>query len=169
MNRRSFWFLFFIAATSGCSAGNTYPVRGRVLLDELPVANAAVTFMPVDGKGRPATGFTDSDGVFRLTTYKQDDGAPRGDYIVVVSRSDAVPPPPEAEPGDIKSVNDHYKGLKAKRPKSPPLPPIYAIAAQSTLRVTVPADGEVVLRLEGQANPAGAKQGAGKGGSAKKK
>ena len=168
MSRRSFWFLLFIAASSGCGAGNTYPVRGRVLLDDQPVAKAAVTFMPVDGKGRPAIGFTDSDGAFRLTTFKQDDGAPRGDYIVVVSRTDAVPPPPEAEPGDTKSVNDHYKGLKAKRPKSPPLPAMYANAAQSTLRVTVPADGEVVLRLEAQANPGGAKQSAAKG-SAKKK
>jgi len=169
MHRRGYWFILFIAAISGCGSGNTYSVRGRVLLDDAPVAGATVTFMPVNGKGRPADGFTNAEGVFRLKTLKEGDGALKGDYIVVVSRTDAVPEPPQAEPGDTKSVNAHYKALKAKRPKSPPLPPIYADGAKSPLRVTVPADGEVVLRLEAQANPGTAKQGATKRGSAEKK
>jgi hypothetical protein len=148
MRRLRLWLLILFGTIVGCSSSNTHPVRGRVLLDEKPVAGAAVTFMPVNGNGRPPTGMTDQDGVFQLTSFKKNDGALSGDYIVVVSRTDAVPPPPEAEPGDSKSVIEHYKGLKAKRSKSPPLPSVYADAAKSPLRVTVPTEGEVVLRLE---------------------
>ena len=141
MRRQVCCWVIVVATISGCGSSNMHPVRGRVLLDEKPVEGATVTFMPVGGKGIPASSPTNAEGAFQLKSYKND-------YIVVVTRTDAVPEPPQAEPGDTKSVKEHYKALKAKRPKSPPLPPIYADQAKSPFRVSVPTDGEVVLRLE---------------------
>ncbi len=70
-----------------------------------PLANAMVIFYPEDSKtidippgregitiARPTTR-TDDDGAFRLSTYMENDGAPAGDYRVVILD---VPPKPNA-------------------------------------------------------------------------
>jgi hypothetical protein len=49
-----------------------------------PVPNGTVMFTPVNGNGPTATGELNSDGTYTLTTYKPDDGAPAGQYKVVV-------------------------------------------------------------------------------------
>ena len=125
-------------------------MRGRVLLDGAPVAGATVMFMPTHD-GHPAYAITDSNGRFRLMTFKEGDGALRGEYKVVVTHTDPLPPPPQAEPGDPESVKEHYKALKATRNKKTPLPRRYGDAEQTPLRCTVPPDGEVVLNLESSA------------------
>lgn len=55
---------------SGCGGGaasvNLVESKGKVLLDGEPLANAQISFIPVDGPS--ATGKTTSDGTFRLTT-----------------------------------------------------------------------------------------------------
>jgi hypothetical protein len=130
---------------AGC--GGPSQVRGRVLLDGAPVSGATVTFMPVQG-GRPASGITDADGRFRLMTFKKEDGILPGEYKVIVTRSDALPPPPEAEPGDADSILKHYEGMKASRKKSSGLPAKYGDADKTPLRCTVPASQEIVLNLE---------------------
>jgi hypothetical protein len=126
-------------------------VRGRVTLDGTPVAGAAVTFVPIGPRGHPASGPTDANGVFRLTTFKQEDGALRGEYKVVVTKTDALAPPPEAEPGNAESVKNHYKALKSKRSSKQALPAVYGDAAKTPLRCAVPPDGEVTLPLESSA------------------
>ena len=50
-----------------------------------PVEGASVQFVPVDG-GPPAFGTTDASGVFTLTTFKQGDGARKGEYKVTVTK-----------------------------------------------------------------------------------
>jgi hypothetical protein len=65
-----------------------YPVNGSVNIDNKPVEGAMVIFCPVGGseqvqKTRPF-GFTEGDGKFELTTVKKGDGAPAGDYKVLV-------------------------------------------------------------------------------------
>jgi hypothetical protein len=143
--------LIVTVLVAGCGSG-PIPVRGRVTLDGTPVSGAAVLFVPAGTSGRPANGRTDASGVFRLTTFKQEDGALPGDYKVVVTKTDPLPEPPPAEPGNTASVVKHYKGLKTKETsKKKQLPPAYADAAKTPLHCTVPAGGEVELKLESSA------------------
>jgi hypothetical protein len=144
------WLLAVTCIASGCGGG-TVPVRGRVLLNDAPVAGATVMLMPIDG-GHPATGLTDANGAFQLTTFTRADGALPGQYKIVVTKTDAIPPPPEAEPGDTESVLNHYKGLKATRTtKKPALPAVYADAARTPLRCTIPPGDELIVPLQSNA------------------
>lgn len=77
-----------VTFTSGCSQSDRpklAPVTGLVLLDNEPVAEAAVMFVPVAG-GRPAQGLTDAQGKFRLTTFDENDGAIVGDHKVGITK-----------------------------------------------------------------------------------
>jgi hypothetical protein len=66
------------------------PVKGRVTCNGKPVGEAAVTFSPAprfDGDkepGKPATGFTEADGTYVLSTCKKLDGALIGKHRVTV-------------------------------------------------------------------------------------
>jgi hypothetical protein len=66
--------------------GQPVPVTGKIIYQDQPVANARITFhnKATEG-GRSATGRTGPDGTFSLTTFKTDDGALPGDYIITVS------------------------------------------------------------------------------------
>lgn len=74
-----------------------YPVGGRVLYHNKPVAGLTIQFVPdlaTDPEGRTASGQTDSTGTFRLATPPQGDGARKGTYRVTVAAypgSKAVP------------------------------------------------------------------------------
>jgi hypothetical protein len=73
------------ALAVGCS-GNThvpvYPVRGQVLLNGKPLAEAIVTFHLQSGAAEETfpSAHTDADGRFALTSYETGDGAPAGAY-----------------------------------------------------------------------------------------
>lgn len=61
-----------------------YPVRGKVLLsDGTPLRGGRVTFSPKKA-GKIAVGELGADGKFTLTSFRRDDGALPGDYIVTV-------------------------------------------------------------------------------------
>jgi hypothetical protein len=64
-----------------------YPVKGQVLVNGKPAANAQVLFHPTDGASEELkpTGQTDDEGYFTLTSYKNGDGAPEGSYNVTVT------------------------------------------------------------------------------------
>ena len=49
-----------------------------------PLASAGVSFVP-DGEGRTASGETDSEGNYTLTTFETGDGAIPGNYKIMVS------------------------------------------------------------------------------------
>lgn len=74
-----------LAGVIGCGKGRpgTVRVTGVVTLDGSPVEGASVTFYPAEG-GRPASGTTDAQGKFTLTTFESGDGAPPGNYNVTV-------------------------------------------------------------------------------------
>lgn len=61
----------------------TYPTSGVVMYKGNPVAEAQVTFHP-QGQGNPATGRTEANGRFILTTYDALDGAVPGTHVVTV-------------------------------------------------------------------------------------
>jgi len=101
-------------------ADRTGNVEGIVTLDGQPVADAMVTFVPVnEGRGRPATGITDENGAFRLRATAAGDAATEpgagvlpGDYYVGVVET---PSPEKAEQGTVvpKKYNDpRESGLK---------------------------------------------------------
>ena len=93
-----------------------------------PVANAAVTFLSLDGKVR-ASGTTDGVGSFTLSTYGQQDGAPPGKYKVLV----AVSTVKEIEPGVLEPEPEG--GFKS------PIPVKYANPQTTDLLVEVTEKG----------------------------
>ncbi len=81
---------------SGCSKKKlkTNSVIGKVFVDGKPAKGAQVTFMPVsnkDSKASAPTGVVAEDGTFKLSTYSEGDGAPAGEYTVLVSWSEVDP------------------------------------------------------------------------------
>jgi hypothetical protein len=98
-----------------------HPVQGKVTFEGAAPDGAVVVFQPVDahaGATMPS-GAVGSDGRFKLTTYPHGDGAPEGEYIVLISWL-----PPEARSSD--------------NPKNR-LPGRYADATQPVFRATVKA------------------------------
>lgn len=86
------WSIIFLFLFTGCTheTGTVcFPVKGRILYDRKPLADAMVLFHPLDpdpeavGLPKPL-GYTDQDGEFELTTLKSRDGAPPGEYAITV-------------------------------------------------------------------------------------
>jgi len=75
---------------SGCGDGKIarYPVTGTVLVDGQPADGALVVFVPEksseEAKQKRPTGFADASGSFQLTTIDKNDGAPAGEYKVLI-------------------------------------------------------------------------------------
>ncbi len=71
-----------------------FPVFGSLTFDGQPLARAVVTLTPVNLPAgttweAPGTGgVTDDNGEFELSTYSHGDGAPEGEYFVMVSCED---------------------------------------------------------------------------------
>lgn len=85
--------LLVVIAGTGCGGGSrTYPVEGKVVFkeDNAPFPGGMVVFEPSaeDALKVSSTGEIKPDGTFRLTTYKDGDGAVEGPQRVLV-----VPPP----------------------------------------------------------------------------
>lgn len=78
-----------LACVAGCggSQPKTYPVTGTVTSQGKPLPDAIVTFVPE--QGRHASGVTDAEGKFTLTTVQPGDGAMAGRYRVIVSEKPA--------------------------------------------------------------------------------
>tara|TARA_R110002111_G_scaffold191869_2_gene258212 strand:- start:26446 stop:26913 length:468 start_codon:yes stop_codon:yes gene_type:complete len=73
----------------------TVPVAGVVTLDGKPLVSATVTFVPRGAtKGVECVGFTDESGKYTLTQIRGAEGAPPGEYRVVINhfvKSDGTP------------------------------------------------------------------------------
>jgi hypothetical protein len=79
-----------VVAVICTSCGNDqrlYPVRGQVLFQNRPAEGATVVFQPVnrDTAGPTPSGTVGADGSFALSTYPHGDGAPPGEYVVLVT------------------------------------------------------------------------------------
>src|SRR5438067_12093407 len=96
MASRNVWFgsvgLSVVLVGCGSPAGepaavvnSVVPVSGKVLLPGgLPLANAWVVFHAKSPPGNDASAATEADGSFKLGTFKKDDGAVPGSYVVTV-------------------------------------------------------------------------------------
>lgn len=149
---RAFSFLCIVA---GCSSENeipTYPVTGTITQNGKPVSGAIVAFTPVAG-GQSASGTTDAEGVYALTTWSSGDGAVAGEYKVTLAKYDQKPPPSVPEPakdGDPDDITDEYPDgynemqaseIAAAVSKNL-LPAKYAQTATSKLIAEVTKEGE---------------------------
>lgn len=104
--------LLCLALLSGCEGPAyesipTHPASGRITVNGVPAEGAVVRLYPATpqpGAKYPLmpSGRADGEGVYRLTTYEGEDGAPAGDYVVTVEWPDpdwrppggGMPPPP---------------------------------------------------------------------------
>lgn len=126
--------LLFAAGCGGTKSGGP-AVEGVITLDDKPLANASVLFIPQgQNMGQSGFGKTDAAGKFALGSADgKSKGVSAGDYKVVINKhvkpdgSDYVAKPDE----DPMSAN--FKEL---------LPPTYSNVEQTTLTATIPAEGK---------------------------
>jgi hypothetical protein len=93
----------------GCGSSGEHAVaetRGTVTYNGQPVPDVVVSFTPQatgDAKtpGKSATGRTDAQGEFVLSTYEIGDGAVVGRHAVLVSSEDPNKPLPGKTPPDL--------------------------------------------------------------------
>jgi hypothetical protein len=91
-----------ICIFGGCNGNGLVPVKGQVLLDGKPIENAAVMFQQEgEGAGVPATGVTNQNGEFTLTTPGVGEGATLGMHGVTVVKSVNAEPNKKIEEGEI--------------------------------------------------------------------
>ncbi|HMO85142.1 MAG TPA: hypothetical protein PKC18_09510 [Lacipirellulaceae bacterium] len=87
-NLQHWTLLASLVALLGCGDSGKYvPVSGTVSYVDgsaIELEMGSVTFTPVDGAGRAATGTLNPDGTFRLTTEQPNDGAAPGEYKVTI-------------------------------------------------------------------------------------
>jgi hypothetical protein len=111
-------FLLGAVALAGCGSDRLalYDVTGKVLVDGQPAEGAIIIFYPVDASEqlaalRPA-GKATASGDFELTTYEPADGAPAGQFKVLVKWPSPTPnaDPRDARPGAANKGPDRLKG-----------------------------------------------------------
>jgi hypothetical protein len=104
-----------LAGCRGEPAVKLVPVGGRVTLGQKPLARVTIQLVPDGSQGMHApagAGQTDEDGTFRITTPPHGEGAVPGHYKVTLTS---------------------YTGKD--------VPPSYADARNTPLRVEIPPDG----------------------------
>lgn len=83
--------LMLLGSTAGCGGNEDLAgVHGTVTMDGEPLADALVTFAPVE-PGRPAAGRTDEQGRYELVFSRDAEGALIGEHIVSISTYNVVP------------------------------------------------------------------------------
>ena len=109
-----------------------FPVQGELRFDGEPMTGASVTFHRT-GEGAETGSYypratVDEQGVYRLSTFVSDDGAPAGDYVVTVYWPDpkvvARDPYGESEqlPPDLlrrRFATPEASNLRARIPTAP--------------------------------------------------
>jgi len=137
-----------ILAFLGCGGDGLrrVPVQGKVTAKDVPVGNATVLFMPLEGtKGEGGIGTTDKAGNFTLTGSRQGDkGLVPGKYKVRVSRF--MDRDGSILPSDAKQADYPHAEESVPAPYSSP---------DSPLQVTVPEKGgtvnvELPVKIQGK-------------------
>lgn len=142
-----------IGGCGGSDGPDTEPVTGIVTLDGQPVEGARVVFSPGSGGGQAASGVTDAEGKYELTTFSQGDGAVVGNYNVIVTKTEGGANPADVsnleglseEEKTAKAMEAYYSSDAYKQQGNPKmkdqtkhlLPQKYANAAQSGLTAQV--------------------------------
>jgi hypothetical protein len=142
----------------GSSGIRVAPTEGVVLLDDKPLAGVSVVFRQA-GLSMVASGKTDAEGRFQLSTYGNFDGAPVGECVATVAAIDMdfttvgqeVPLPDNssiADPDERAAANRGARGERMKKlkeivaerqRKNPPvkIPLRYSNPETSNLKFTI--------------------------------
>lgn len=99
-------FSLFAAGCSEPGEFETAEVQGKVVFNGQGVPNATIIFTPVSQPGaqkagKSATGTTDEQGNFTLSTYAPNDGAVIGKHSVAMDQGDPANPRPGKIPPDL--------------------------------------------------------------------
>jgi len=136
-----------LCALIGCGGGTdkwvegrekVHAVSGKVTFDGKPVEGAVVMFISVS-KPISAQGLTDASGVYRLTTYEQNDGAVSGEHKVTVRKTEYL---------EVRSANWTEEEPAMIKKAKELLPIEYATEKTTTLKKSVPEDGAKELNIE---------------------
>lgn len=133
------------AVITGCGQ-NRHPelrqVSGTVTHEGQAVEDATVAFIN-ESSSRIASGRTDAEGGFYLTSYDDNDGALPGEHVVVISKTE------ELEDAPSLSMDEALKTRRSKRTAAKHLIPAkYASRDTSPLKVTVTENGPNQFALE---------------------
>ena len=139
--------LSLLVSLSGCGGGGAtggvpvYVVTGTVTMAGAPLGDATVIFSPQNDQPT-ATGRTDEDGSFSLTTYTYGDGAAEGSFKVLVSKTTVAD-----SSGDDSGHGDDYEagGSHSSSQASGDtqmVPPNYNSKEDTPLSVDVKKDGD---------------------------
>ncbi len=114
-----------------------YPVKGRVVMNGLPLANAAIVLHRTDKSKTskmPAYlhphGKAEADGSFVLATFDKADGAPEGDFVATVHLTEQIEVDGETQGGPNQ------------------LPAVYAKPETSPFRVKITSSTKELQPLE---------------------
>jgi len=118
-----------------------YPVSGQLFVANQPAPGARIYFQPVDG-GKPE-GWTggypratvEADGSFQVTTYEAQDGAPEGEYVLLVEWRESSLGAEGDEPAEASRPADRLGNR-------------YMDAASSSLRATVKTEPTTLPRID---------------------
>jgi hypothetical protein len=111
---------------TGCGQSPTVKVTGTVTVKGQPAEGVQVTFLPASG--RPASGVTDAQGRFELSTFTQNDGATPGEQTVTLGEYYPPGKPPPMPRGN--------------EPLPSRFPPSYSDTVNSPLKATVERGGK---------------------------
>jgi hypothetical protein len=162
--RQLAWLLVagLLAGAGGCNKGpslKTYPVKGSVTYNGKAVSGATVSYVSTNPDSPVATGITDTDGQFSLSTYVKPTevlrGVVPGDYKVTITKlpseanggagqveySESLSPEERSEQmtkmWEFKKKREAAGGAaNASKPK-PEIPEKYASVKTSGLNATV--------------------------------
>jgi len=76
--------LLIVPGCGGQDRPKTVSVKGTVLYKGVALTDANVEFVPESG--RPASGTTDANGEFTLTTFENNDGVIPGQHMITVQK-----------------------------------------------------------------------------------
>lgn len=93
-------------------------VTGLITYQGSPIEGATVAFVP-ESEGRAASGLTDADGKFKLTTLKPGDGARPGRYKVTVSKVENLGPESQITAQEMSDMITKGKMPPPMGPTSP--------------------------------------------------
>lgn len=144
LGRRAFLVAGPLALLWGCNKADPslVPVTGTVTLNDQPLANATVTFIPKSGTpGFGGVGKTDAVGKYKLAGSRDNEsGIPPGEYRVVISKR-LMPD------GSDLPANDNTPPMNSPARES--LPAAFSSMAASTLSETVrPGMGPIDFPLK---------------------
>jgi len=140
------WAAMVLAGT-GCGPGES-SVSGVVNMDGQPLDHATVMFHPTTGKGKTASGLSDSNGSFKLSEM-----LPAGEYAVTVSKTEGpmsggdkplVPGTPEYN----KAMQDMSKKKGAKAGVKSLVPSQYTDAGKTPFKFRIPQSDPITLELK---------------------